>query len=284
MVAPNILDYTDQVRNLWAPRARPVLAAVEEKMPPFDQTLDKPQSFGFKTLWFAVGTTDPASVLDALEFGPATPSNWASGVEAAYLASVSRVADPWMFVSPPIDGWVLAMSASFPYPVDIEAYREIGRKFDVLFSRLTKRFGDVQFFGSHRVVGFVTWARALGGKPRRIFGLADGDVLVNVGEQTAEEARLGFPDLSGLSPLDACERIFALAEEQGADEDRLVASGLSHREARERVRENGRDALPDESDVADLAALWSIDPTRLSDQDHPAGIGLVARLPIDLAP
>jgi hypothetical protein len=35
---------------------------------------------------------------------------------------------------------------------------DIGRKFDVLFSRLTKRFADVQFFGSYRVVSFVAWA------------------------------------------------------------------------------------------------------------------------------
>jgi hypothetical protein len=63
----------------------------------------------------------------------------------------------------------------------------------------------------------------------------------------------------------------------------LVASGLSRREARARVLQKGRDALPDEADVVDLAALWSIDPSRLSEQDHPLGLGLAARLPENLA-
>jgi hypothetical protein len=187
-----------------------------------------------------------------------------------------------VFVSPPVDGWVLAVSAWFPYPVAIDAHHDIGEKFDVLFSRLMTRFGDVQFFGSYRGVGLVTWARALGGAPMRIFGCADGGVLANFGEQTSEEAQLGFANLSGLSPLDAGDKIFAIAGEQGAEKDRLIASGISFRDAQARVRENGRDAIPDETDVTDLAALWSIDPTRLSDQDHPRGLGLAARLPNNL--
>ena len=40
--------------------------------------------------------------------------------------------------------------------------------FDVLFSRLMQRFDDVQFFGSHRVADFVSWARALNGKSVRV--------------------------------------------------------------------------------------------------------------------
>jgi hypothetical protein len=35
-------------------------------------------------------------------------------------------------------------------------------------------------------------------------------------------------------------------------------------------------------DVVNLAGLWSIDPSQLSDQDHPPGLGLAARLPDDL--
>jgi hypothetical protein len=34
--------------------------------------------------------------------------------------------------------------------------------------------------------------------------------------------------------------------------------------------------------VVELAALWSIDPSRLEEQDHPVGLGLAARLPNDL--
>lgn len=252
-------------------------------MPPFDRTPDKPQPFGYKVLWFAVKASDPAAVLDALEIGAGTPANWASGLAAAYGEPDALTAEPWLFVSPPVDGWVLVVSTSLPYPVAIDANRDIGERFDRLLARLTGRFDEVQFFGSHRVVSFVTWARAATGKPTSLFGFADADVLVNAGEQTPEEARLGFPDLSGLSPLDAAERMFTLAEEQDTRERALVATGLSPAEARSRVLQDGRDALPDETDVTDLAALWSLDPIGLEHGDPPPGVGLAARLPSDLA-
>jgi hypothetical protein len=119
----------------------------------------------------------------------------------------------------------------------------------------------------------------------RIFAWAgsEGAVLANFGEQTLEEAKLKFADLSGLSPSDATDRIFAIEEEQGAEEDKLVASGLSRRDARARVRQNGRGGFPNETDVVELAALWSIDPMMLDDQDHPLGLGLAARVPENLA-
>jgi len=98
-------------------------------------------------------------------------------------------------------------------------------------------------------------------------------------ELTPEEAKLGFADLTGLSPPDARDKISKVAEEQDAEESALVATGLSPREARARVRQRGRDAIPDETDVIELAALWSIDPTQLSNQGHPFGLGLAARLP-----
>jgi hypothetical protein len=250
-------------------------------MPSFDQTPDAPQSFGFKVFWFAVKAADPATVLGALEFGEAAPANWESGLAAMYSRSAPDGDDRWVFASPALGGWILVVGSSLPYPT-IETHHDIGKRFDVLFSRLMKRFDDVQFFGSHRGVGFVTWARALKGKPTRIFGFADGDVLANVGEQTAEEAELKFVNLSGLSPSDAQDKIFRIAGEQQDEADALIASGLSRREARARVRQKGRDALHDETDVVDLAALWSIDPSRLSEQDHPPGLGLAARSPDNL--
>jgi hypothetical protein len=254
-------------------------------MPSFDQTPDEPEPFGFKISWFAVKASSPASVLDALEFGEATPANWASGLAAVYA---SKKDYRWVFVSPPVSGWVLAVSSWWPYPVAIEAEAQteyqygIGRRFDVLLSRLMRRFDDVQFFGSHRGSGFVTWARALNGKPVRVFGYAD-EVMANFGEQTPEEAQLRFANLSGLSPADALDKMFAIADEQTTEEDELIASGLSRREARARLNQIRRDAIPDEKDVVDLAALWSIDPIQPLAQDDPHSLGLAARLPEDLA-
>jgi hypothetical protein len=67
------------VRRRFVPRSR----RDGEAMPSFDQTPDKPAPFGFKISWFAVKATDPAAVLDALEFKEAMPANWASGLAAA---------------------------------------------------------------------------------------------------------------------------------------------------------------------------------------------------------
>lgn len=264
-------------------------AQVRQTITSFDQTPDEPEPFGFKVSWFAIKASDPATILEALEFGDATPTNWESGLAAVYSRGSSRDGNSWVFISPPISGWIFAVSTSWPYPVAIESesqteyQHDIGRRFDVLFSRLMKKFDDVQFFGSHRVSGFVTWTRALNGKAMRIFGYADGQLLANVGEQTPEEAKLVFANFSGLSPSDAESRMFELAKAQHAEEDKLIASGLSRREARARLHQTRRDAIPDEKDVIDLAALWSIDPNQLLDQDDPLSVGLAARLPQNLA-
>ena len=117
-------------------------------MPSFDQTPDKPTPFGFKVSWFAVKATDPAAVLDALEFGRQCRP---TGLPALRLYWDCEIRECWVFVSPPVSGWVLVVGSSLPYPTS-ETHYDIGKRFDVLFSRLMQRFDDVQFFGSHRVV------------------------------------------------------------------------------------------------------------------------------------
>jgi hypothetical protein len=74
--------------------------------------------------------------------------------------------------------------------------------------------------------------------------------------------------------------MYALAEQQDRAEYDLRKSGLSPREAHERVRDSNPRPFPDETDSTALAARWSIDPTGLEEEgDHPPGVGFVARLP-----
>lgn len=248
-------------------------------MPSFDQTPDMPEPFGYKVSWFAIRATDPAAVIDALGLVGAAPANWASGLATAYESE----SDHWMFVSPAVEGWIFAVSPLLPYPT-VEMHHDIGRKFDALFSRLMSRFDDVQFFGSNRVVDFSAWARAVNGKPVRAFAYtgSEGEVLMNLGGQTPEEAKLGLVDLTGLSPSEANDKMSEIEEEQGAEEERHIASGLSFDEAHKQAYPNGRHAFPDENDVVELAALWSIDPARLSEGNYPPGLGLAVRLPEDM--
>ncbi len=245
-------------------------------MSSFDQTPDKPQAFGYKVLWFAAKAADAASVIDALKLKDAVPANWVSGLAAANPDTFSPDGDRWLFVSPSINGWVLAVGSWLPYPT-AETHHDIGAKFDTMFALLAARFDEVQFFGSHRVSDYCAWARAVNGEPVRIFAYG-GEVLMNLGDQTPEEAKLGLPDLSGFSLSDAEDKIFTVAEELDAEQERLAASGLSQDEAYERAY-GGRHAFPTEEDVVELAALWSIDPTHLSEGDHAPGLGLAARLP-----
>jgi hypothetical protein len=135
-----------------------------------------------------------------------------------------------VFVSPPIGRWVFVAPNRAPHLVaPTGRCHDIGRKFDGVFSRLMPRFSDVELFGSYRVVS-----------PLR--GLA------------SQTARVG--NLSGLSPSAALERIGEIAKQQDAEQDVLIATGLSRHEARKRIWQNERDAVPDERDVIELAALW----------------------------
>jgi len=72
----------------------------------FNQTPDQPQPFGFKIIWIALKTSDPLAVIDALELKAATPANWESGLPVAYETG------SWIFVSPPVGGWILAVGNS----------------------------------------------------------------------------------------------------------------------------------------------------------------------------
>ncbi|WP_157651172.1 hypothetical protein [Dechloromonas denitrificans] len=224
--------------------------------PSFDQIPDRPEDFGYKVNWFAVRASDLNSVVTALEIGSGAPANWASGMAAAYGRTGGTNKGPWIFLSPPVNGWIFVVGSSLPYPVmhTPDRHGGIGQKFDTILSRLTDHFSEVQFFGSYRVVGFVAWVRAQRDLPLRVFSFGDGEVYTNIGNQTLEEARLKFLDLSGLSPRAASERLFSV---------------------------EGK--LPDETNVLQLAALWSLDPGKLSEIGHQPSLGLVVQLPKALA-
>jgi len=188
-----------------------------------------------------------------------------------------------IFVSPPVDGWVLIVGGWLPYPVELGQHNaDIGRKFDVLFSRLMKHFADVQFFTSNRVADFYVWARAQGGEPKRVFSFGDSTVYANVGGQTPEEAKLKLTNFSGLTASAAGNKFAELVEQQEAERSSLIAKGMSYREAMNKVQQNGRSVFPNGTDVSDLAELWSVNPEDLEAQDHSVGVGWAVYLPKSL--
>lgn len=107
---------------------------------------------------------------------------------------------------------------------------------------LSQRLGcSVQRFGSHRVVDFCLWARADDGQVVRHFEYVGeaGEIVANFGELTAGETEAGVEEVAGLAvgevPYDTDLR------------------------------------LPDEETVTEIAAKWSIDPTKLSGADDRLG-------------
>jgi len=266
------------LRKLKLLLAGAVASGAAPARPPLDTTPDLPSAFGYKILWFAIRANDTAAVVSALAWPTVGPANWQSGLAAAMQMPTDPKAPRHAFVAPPLHGWVLVVGAALPYP---DAGSEgdpsgIGARFRAMQRRLAERFADVQFFGSHRVVGFVTWSRLKPPAPERTFSFGDGTTMHNLGAQSAEEARLGFADVSGLSHEAATQRLFELSEARDeAIQKQRQAGGA---EAARRERELRRQPVPDEEDVLELAALWSFSPMTLPGDASP-GTGMLVQMP-----
>lgn len=189
-------------------------------------------SFGYKTAWLALRTHAPDRVGDALGLMEITAVPAESGIRRATAKKDSR--DPnWVFVSEPVDDWVLAMGDALFRFAEQEP-----PDFGSLISRLSEELQcEVQFFCTHRVIEAHGWGRARRGDLRRayLFLGEAGRKMVDLGDKSAEEGDLGFAFFDPSAP---------------------EAAGDSYWD-REDLR------YPDESDVLRLASRWSIDPSEV---------------------
>lgn len=198
---------------------------------------DKPIAFGAKSSWIATRAPDAEALAAALGLVETQPCNWASG----FLASRAYPSD-YVFVTPRIGDWVLATGIGLPEPSNpsLDDWRS-------LMARVSRHFGEAQYFASHRVSSYSAWSLYDKGRETRLFACAD-DPIHNLGEPLPEEADL----MAHLPNLEE------------ADED----SGYWDRED---LR------VPQEEDVLRLAAAWSFDPSTLDSLDLPPSLGLVGR-------
>ena len=227
----------------------------------FDETPDQAIDFAYKVNWFAIASNDSSLVIEALQAKSYQVANWESGLGVAIPSLDKRDKRNWIFVSPPLEGWVLVVGTSLPYPVmhTEDRHDGIGQQFDKLAQRLAQKFDDVQFFGSYRVVGFIAWARFLKGEMVRVFSFGEG-LYANLGKQTPEEVLLKLPCLDGLNLSEAEDKIFTFI---GEDED-------------EDSPENG--VFLDETGVIEMAELWSINPLNNSFTEGQPATGFVFEL------
>jgi len=184
---------------------------------------DLPLPFGPRVAWLALDTTDTEAVARALLLRGAREATWAKGVEAAYQSLV--------FITPPVGDWTLAVSTSL-FPPD-----QVAPFVKPLLERLSRQFGDAQYFCTQQDLDLHVWGRARKGRLHRGYGWLgqNGLTLWDEGAQTKEELDLGFRFSDGRSPT--VEQI-----------------------------ENEKVTVPDEDGVMQLASLWSIDPTTLDEQ------------------
>jgi hypothetical protein len=142
------------------------------------------------------------------------------------------------FVAPPVLGWTLVEGVRRPEAGD--------PRFLPFLEGLSERFGDVQYFGTHRVVDYHAWATAVDGRVVRAYGWLGerGEVLLDVGPKTVEEEELAF----------------RFVDRTTADGD---WTGLE---------------MPDEEDVMRIAGRWSINPQEV-DAYPSVGIGYLGEQP-----
>jgi hypothetical protein len=155
----------------------------------------------------------------------ARPGTWAEGIEAACQHAV--------YVTPPVGDWTLAVGATLFPPDRADDFVK------PLLERLSRQFGDVQYFCTHQDVELHIWARARKGQLLRGYGWLGQKELIlwDEGRPTREERALGYWLLDGQPPPGG-------------------------------VR-------PDEAGVLQLACLWSIDPTTLDEHCKEPVMGIL---------
>jgi hypothetical protein len=228
------------LRRLWPGAIRVDPSApkpLDELFTKIDTTPDKPVNFGYKMAWLAIRTVDSQAVIDALDIENVQPANWRTGFIAAYNGHA--------FISPPVNGWVFVFSYKLPEPGERSEH-----EWSSLLVRLSQKLGEVQYFGTHRVVEYHAWAQFVNGEEIRTYAyLGESDeTLANRGEITSGERELAYPYLMR-SP-----------DEEESEDDFEYGN------------------CPDEEHVMEVAGKWSINPNAFEQLNLAPGVGWIGNL------
>lgn len=141
---------------------------------------NKPESFGFNTAWLTFRTENTEAVAAALNLIDAIPTNWPSGIEAAYESNQ-------VFISPPVKGWTFAVGTPF-YGAAEDSNRSM-EPLKTLLRTLSSQFGEVQGFATQRTVEYHHWLLARSGNIVRSSAYLGetGEILDDEGARTADE-------------------------------------------------------------------------------------------------
>ena len=201
-------------------------------------------SFATPMAWFAIRSEDGARVCDVMGLEAPAKANWQSGVAALREEGegASRV-----FISPPIDGWILVAGLALPHPVG----PRFVDKCLPLMEELARHFADVQYFCCFPAIDHYGWARAREGKLIRAFALGDEGLIWNRGRPSRDERLLGL-------------KLFEIKEDARRGSEAALGSLFD----------------AGEGHVVRLAGKWGIDPMRLAERKSvAAGPCLLASAP-----
>jgi hypothetical protein len=192
----------------------------------FDATPDVPVGFGYKSQWIAVKTTKTEEIAKELNLTNIQAANWSTGIEGAY--------EGYYFISPPVKGWTIVVNALMPDLTDSSSEMPLN-----IIQKLSAKYEEAYYFGSHRVVEYYAYAKAVKGELVRAYAYLgeSGETVINLGELSSKELihNFNFTDLD--------------------DED-------PH--------------LPDEEHIIVMSKEWAIDPL-MEDSELKVGVGLVGQ-------
>ena len=136
-----------------------------------------PGLFGAPTRWLAVKSSNLQQVQSALGLANPMPCSWEEGLTAAH--------EQRLFISPPVNGWILVMGSNLPDPGD-----DVDKIFRFLLD-LSRKLGHVQFFSLNRAVNHHAWAQVERGVVLRAYAWC-GRTLWNQGLPTRAEEDLAL--------------------------------------------------------------------------------------------
>lgn len=197
---------------------------------------DEPVDFGYKVIWLAVKTDKKDEIAKILELKDIESANWESGIEKAYKDGV--------FLTPQIGDWTLAVGYGLPAGDTLNSIEQLEK----ILNKLSSKYEEAHFFGTHRVVEYHSWMKSVNGKIERIYSYIgeSNENLKVYGSLTTPEKRLKlFNSLS----------LEAKSEEYWKRDDIVYAN---------------------EDLVMKIAKKWSVDPTMLTKRsDIKEGLGIV---------
>jgi hypothetical protein len=125
--------------------------------------------------WLAIKSRNLAAVQSALSLHNSKPCTWAEGI----LEGGTQT----LFIAPPVSGWILVIGSALP-----DTAEDVDVCFRFLMD-LSRKIGQVQYFGANSVLNHHAWVQADSGHVTRAYAWA-GKTLWNQGKMTPAELDL----------------------------------------------------------------------------------------------